>query len=353
MTAFLRPIHRHTPAFRARMLIMLVASLPILLGLAGCDNPQTLGDANSIIVGIPDAEWAEVEEEVYAALEPRTFTVRSERIFEVTQADPTLPQWGDLRRFQQVLLIGEPGDPWIAQALDEAGASPTSLPAVVHARDVWARDQYVTIAVTPPAAGPTAIVPLLDEIGADYLRRFQQYTRARMFVSGVDSMLADSLRREAGFSVLLPEVYNGGEIAPNVYHFRNAYPDPSELIRSVLVTWRPADADPPTAEEALAWRAQVGNQYYEPPQIRDSARVLVEDVGEQGAGGVEVQGVWTNPPGGWPAAGPFITRLVSCPAQQREYLLDAWLYAPGEDKYEYMLQLETILNTFECGTARG
>ena len=41
---------------------------------------------------------------------------------------------------------------------------------------------------------------------------------------------------------------------------------------------------------------------------------------------------------------------VSCPEQDRTYLLDAWLYIPGRSKYEYVLQLETILDTFVCGT---
>ena len=30
------------------------------------------------------------------------------------------------------------------------------------------------------------------------------------------------------------------------------------------------------------------------------------------------------------------------------YLIDAWLYAPGRDKYEYMIQLEEILGSFRC-----
>ena len=61
-----------------------------------------------------------------------------------------------------------------------------------------------------------------------------------------------------------------------------------------------------------------------------------------------VRGVWSAPPDRFPGAGPFITRVVPCPAQNRDYLLDAWLYAPGSEKFEYVLQLETILNSFEC-----
>ncbi len=65
----------------------------------------------------------------------------------------------------------------------------------------------------------------------------------------------------------------------------------------------------------------------------------------------EVRGAWSNPPGSmWPAAGPFIFWSVACPEQDRLYYLDAWLYAPGKDKWEYILQLETIMGGFRCGS---
>ena len=62
-----------------------------------------------------------------------------------------------------------------------------------------------------------------------------------------------------------------------------------------------------------------------------------------------MQATWRNPPGsGWPAGGPFITYGITCANQDRTYFVDAWLYAPGREKYEYMIQLETILGTFRC-----
>jgi hypothetical protein len=63
---------------------------------------------------------------------------------------------------------------------------------------------------------------------------------------------------------------------------------------------------------------------------------------------VEVRGIWSSDEKGWPGAGLFRTRVVSCPDQDRTYLVDAWLYAPGVEKYEYVVQLETILDSFEC-----
>jgi hypothetical protein len=38
--------------------------------------------------------------------------------------------------------------------------------------------------------------------------------------------------------------------------------------------------------------------------------------------------------------------MVQC--GERTYLVDGWLYAPGSPKYEYMIQLGTILDSFEC-----
>ena len=70
----------------------------------------------------------------------------------------------------------------------------------------------------------------------------------------------------------------------------------------------------------------------------------------EGMGVEEVQGAWQNPPdSNWPAAEAFVLWAVPCPPQDRLYLIDAWLYAPGKDKWEYMLQIETILESFHCG----
>ena len=118
--------------------IKLLATL-LLIAATGCDKPPRIGDVNAIIVGMPDAEWAQIEGAVDTALEPRAFTVRNERIFRVTQTDPSDPRWNDFRRFTQLLLIGEPGDPWMTEAVDDIDGPLPQLPAVVNAGDVFAR----------------------------------------------------------------------------------------------------------------------------------------------------------------------------------------------------------------------
>lgn len=336
--------------FRPRPLLLL--ALVGVIGSSGCDKPQSLGDPNALIIGAAGPAWAEMQEEVETALEPRAFTVRDERIFRVTHVDPEGPTWGDLRRFQQVLLIGEPGDEWIAQALDRAGQPLPQLPAVVEARNVWARGQRVLALVVPPGASPSEVRILLPAVGERLLRDYRQFVQQRMYASGVDSVRLDSLRQQIGASVLVPSVYRTGALDPNTYLFINDQPDPSQLQRAVLVTWRPSAEVDLSPEAILAWREQVGTRYYEPAQQTDRERIEQVEVRSGGGSGLQVQGVWSTPAGGWPAAGPFLARAIACP-DGRTYLLDSWVYAPGREKYEYLFQLHTILETFECPAQRG
>ncbi|HSG46634.1 MAG TPA: DUF4837 family protein, partial [Longimicrobiales bacterium] len=164
------------------------------------------------------------------------------------------------------------------------------------------------------------------------------------------SALADTLSRTAGFSVVVPEVYYWDQ-RDSVFVFRNDNPDPSELIRQVAVTWRtpiPGELD---GEELLAWRAELAAAHYSYPQTVDLSNAQAGPFMHERLSAYQVQAVWQNPPdANWPAAGPFILWAVACPSQDRLYLLDAWLYAPGREKYEYMIQLQTILESFRCGS---
>lgn len=328
-----------------RLRALLVAGLS-LGALAACDKPIAVGDVNNLMVAAPDSVWAALQPAVEASLQPSAFTVRDERIFEVGQVDPRLEEWSRLRNVRQVLVIGEPADPWVSAALEEVDGPLPAAPAVVQARNVWAQNQLVTIALLPPASGPAAAEPLIPEIGARLVAQLEEYARTRMYVSGVDSVLADSLREVAGFALTLPDLYRSREVRPGIYEFRNDNPDPATLIRAVQVASRRPDEVELTPEAARAWRAEVAQLATDPPQVTEDELSNVRRLTVDGRPALHVQGVWSNPPGDWPAAGLFLTRLVECP--ERTFLVDAWLYAPGAAKYEYLIQLQTILDTFRC-----
>ncbi|MGH7476901.1 MAG: DUF4837 family protein [Longimicrobiales bacterium] len=334
------------------MRFLRLVSVLLILSACGDRPPSAYGDPNSVIMLAQQELWVQVADTLERALAPRVFTVRDERTFRLTHVEPTDPAWGRLRQFRQILLIGRPSDPWIQEALEHADSTIGPPPTVFEARNVWVNGQVVTAAVVATGREVSGAIELLPEIHERLDARFRTYAVRRMYSSGVDSALADTLRRAAGFALLLPEVYRATPVDSG-YLFRNdaLTTGRDDLVRSVLVTWRAGTARPQTAEQILEWRDTVAQRHYARPMVTLREPLRADTVRTAAGPAFELQGIWETPAGGWPGGGPFVARIVHCPQQGRTYLIDAWLYAPGEDKYEYMLQLWTALGTFECGAA--
>lgn len=330
-------------------------SVLLLAGvLVGCEQPRAHGDVHAIIVASNPDLWWDIADEFEEALSPTIQIVRDEQIFRVTWQDPSvLKDWGNLRRFRQVLVIGTAEDPWVADAIEARGrrAEPVSAPAFFQVDNVWARGQQVSVILVRErdreADALALAAPLQNTLDAQY----RDFAVNRMFVSGRDSILADSLAQSVGFRLLLPVVYRYST-RDSVFRFRNDNPTPAELIREIAVTWQsPIPEQLPTQGEVEAWRVAFTAEQYNDPQLLDATLVSFREVDFGGVTGVEFQAAWASPPGAWPAGGPFISRVIPCPGQNRLYWIDAWLYAPSREKYEYMIQLQTILNSFACTSA--
>lgn len=325
----------------------LLAGLAMLLPVAACENrPLAMGDFNSIITTAAPALWGEVGGDLVPALERTVFTVRDEKIFTVTPAEPGTDDWFKLRMLKQQLVIGTEADPWMTPVLEKV-AEPVAAPEIAHVEDVWARGQVVTAVVLEEGNEVESLRELAPALGDTYVDWFRSRSVARMFVTDPDTVMSRELAEKHGFSLLVPAVYRY-EATDSVHVFRNDNPDPSELIRQFAVTWQsPIQPDFGT-EELLAWRARTVDGYYDYPQVVNSERVIEGPETLNGLRAYSYQAVWENPPGEYPAGGPLIVRAVDCPEQGRRYLVDAWLYAPGRDKYEYMVQLDEITSSFRC-----
>lgn len=329
----------------ARRLPVAIATAVALV--SACESRGiAYGDANSVIAIMAPERWEEFSDEIYTALEQTIVTVRDEKTFTVTYQEPYTERWRELSRFRQLLLVGGLDDRWIQEAL--ANVEPTATgPGIYRAQDVWSRGQTLTVIVlgADPAEEMAEYLPVVyGQLDQD----FRAFARSRMYQSGVDTALADTLREQAGFGVLVPEVYRWAR-ADSTFVFRNDNPDPAELIREVSVSWiSPAPEELPP-DSVLAWRARVVASHYSEPQDVVPGAMTYDRLAFASYIALEIRGQWANPPDrGWPAGGPFITRAAVCEGQDRAYLLDAWLYAPGLEKYEYIIQLETILDTFRC-----
>jgi hypothetical protein len=324
-----------------------------LLVLAGCDMPRAHGDVHAIVVGAAEEIWNQAGTELDDAISPTIQVVRGERTFRVAWQDPEdARDWGQLRRFRNVLVIGAEGDPWVDEALEarRRDAPPVSAPSVLQVPNVWARGQTVTVALLPRSDDVDALRTLFEPLNARLDAQYREFATNRMFVSGRDTLLADSLATHVGFHLELPRVYRYS-VLDSVYRFRNDNPTPAELIREISISWvTPIPESFPEANEIWSWRQTFAAEYYADPQVVDTAMTSERPIQVPGsdAEGREFQAAWASPPDAWPAGGPTLTRLLPCTGQNRLYFVDAWLYAPAREKYEYMIQLETILDSFRC-----
>jgi hypothetical protein len=243
-------------------------TVAVVLGSAlvgACDTRGlSYGDPNSVIAVMSPALWQEASEAVYAELEQTTVTVRDEKEFTVTYQEPYGAYWNDLRRFKQMLLVGSLSDRWVAEAI-ERGGRPISSPGLYQLADIWARDQTVTLVVLPDGGGAEALRPHLPSIYGRLDEQYRAWARSRMYLSGIDSALADTLATQKGFSLLFPRVYRRAE-RDSTFIFRNDNPDPSELIRQIAVTWRSPAPASLSVEQLLEWRAELVAGHYSEPQ---------------------------------------------------------------------------------------
>jgi hypothetical protein len=333
---------------------LLPLALPLVL-LAACDPPRAHGDVHAIIVAADAELWTETEDEVVASIAPTIQVVRNEPSFRVAWEDPADgSSWGQLQRFRNMVVVGARGDAWVDEALDAmpSDAAEPSVGDLVRIDNVWARGQSVTLVLLPSTRDADAFRAALPALNELLDEEYRLFTRNRMFVSGANDSLADSLATHVGFRLEFPSVYRYS-VRDSIFRFRNDNPDPSELIREIGVTWvSPIPDSLPSPGAIAAWRQAFSEAYYNDAQVVDTALTSVRTVsaGDAGSPGIEFQAAWSSPSDAWPAGGPTITRVLPCPAQDRLYYLDAWLYAPSRAKYEYMIQLQTILDSFRCGS---
>lgn len=313
---------------------------------SSCKAPQAYGERTSLIVRVDSALWSAHEPLIEQTLEPRIFTVRPERTFEITPVFPWAPQWETLREWQQVLVLGTTEDPLVRDLLERARAAVEPWTST-QLESVWARGQIVTVLAIPSEPDPERLRAELEQVHRVIDREFVAWVRDRMFASGVNDSLRDALLAR-GFVLTIPNVYDFAT-QDSFFRFRNAHPDPGSLIRSLWLTWVPEEAEGlPSPARLRAWRDEIDDRFYQPPQDIAPQGLRFDTVTVRERRALEMRGVWEDR-SDFPAAGSFIARAVPCPEQRRLYYMDAWLYAPGEeDKYAYVIQLETLLDSFRC-----
>ena len=323
-----------------------LGGLAVTSALAGCGRPTAMGEENSLIVVADPGLWRQVEQDTYDALEPTLFTTRDEKKFNVTHVAPDAPELEQLLLWHQVVVLATPGDPLLDRIADAAGRDSLSPPEFFRVPNVWATGQAVTAVVLEPGREAASLREMLPGIASALDAEYRAWALERMFVSGVDSALAEALADSLGFTLRVPRVYQHVFREGGIVLIRNDNPDPAELIRSILVQRRPPQ-DSVTTFEFAAWRSDIDSVQYNVPQSFELAAGSRRPVSLDGATGIEVRGTWRDE-AAYPAGGLLIGRALRCP--DASYFIDAWLYSPNprRSKWQFLMQLEEILDSFRC-----
>ncbi|MSR36021.1 MAG: DUF4837 family protein [Gemmatimonadetes bacterium] len=319
------------------------------LSACGGDAVST-GEPDALVVAAHPDLWPRIEARLKAKLEPSLISTTG-KAFEVTYQDPTKPEWGEQRRARQLLLIGTPADPWMDEALSKVEKAPPTAPALLEVEDVWAKPQQVTLLTLPEGDARAAVTAKLDSLRAGLEERYRAWVVGEMFASGANQALSDSLLEQSWFTVLVPRDYETSHDG-DVYSFRKE-DDSAQVIRQVAVTWRTPIPAGLQGEGLLAWRRDVAAAAYGVPQSVALANVDATQTTHRGNVAYQLLGTWRNPTRSGPTRGRFIMRAVFCPTQDRVYLVDGWLFAPDQDQHRYLVELESIVNSFRCGSARS
>jgi hypothetical protein len=331
---------------RSRVRTAGFASTALAALLASCGRPAAMGEADSLIVVADAALWSEVEQETYDAIETTLFTIRDEKKFYITHVAPDSNELDQLLLWKQVVVFGVPGDPLIEQVAEAAGRESVNPPEIFQTPNVWAGGQAVTAVVLEPGSEAASWRASLPELHELLDRQYRLWALSRMWVSGEDTVLARQLEERLGVTLRVPAVYGYQFRDDDLVVIRNDNPDPSDLIRSLLVQRRPR-IDSLDAETILAWRTGIDSVQYSVPQNFEAAPGPGRAIEVGGARGLEVRGAWRDE-GDYPAGGPFFARALNCP--DATYFIDAWLYSPNprRSKWQYIMQMEEILGSFSC-----
>lgn len=325
-----------------------IACLICLVHAFSCSaqKPQSYGKPTEIITIIDDKLWTEVEPELSEALQTAVFTIGREPIFEYVNIDPSHKKVKELRKWKYVVVIG---------SLESSELISANIPAELKEKivpehgflyvkdDVWARKQTALFFVAETDAdirrvvksNASALFTKLDEV-------FTEYQKIRMFASGVNESLRLDLAQRHGFSITLPNIYK--RVSENEQSLRFRARNPT---RSFVIYWEEKQRDDVTEYDVLGLRQAIADVYYPGDTIvADRTRISSQDFNDHPA--IHLRGVWENEE--QVAGGVFHSYAFNCPETNRFFMIDGMLYAPEKrSKYAYVIQIEEILKSFQCG----
>ena len=337
--------------------IFLIAILSISCSDKKIQKPRAIGREKEILVICNSDVWKEVGTALRRQIEVPIHAVRWEPIFEISQIDA--PRVGDYKEWDKIILIESLENPaLIKDVVDEEMLKKISAGQGLFFTnfDIWARGQRIAgLAAPKDDQLPRLVAAYGDKIFNDFLKRLEKEELERMYYSGVNDQLSDSLAAAEGFRITLPSFYvqtnrDSLQLQNNQLHFVQFDP-----VRSIFISWEDnaSTADLDLSQETLAaYRDSLLGHVY-PNSESVVSRVDTSTVVSRGLTRMRVYGIWENMEE--ISGGVYVSQFIDVPEQNRRYYIDCLLFCPRtrRSKYRYIYQLDHIMNSFRMAADKA
>lgn len=332
-----------------RFLIFLI----FILLLIGCNGEipkrDTLGPHDQILVLTDSSDFVKTKNALTKALEVEVFLPKAEKLFTVKFMP--LEDYDRYKRWQNILILAildqkGKADGFVKSVLSEEAMNKVAKGEVFLGiqKNIWAKNQGLVYLVGKDAK---SISDFLDLNGKRLLDTFLEVQRQQllyvMFKVGEQKKISEELLAKFDWKVRVQFDYvvaNADEENDFVW-LRRFYPDRFLSVKSFKGT----GTENYSSGFWINLRNEIGVKYHQNSEV-DTLRTTAANVDFLGYKALKLSGLWVIREDF--VGGPFRSYCFFDEKAQKYFLIDLAVFAPGEDKKNYLTQLEIIASTFEA-----
>jgi hypothetical protein len=329
--------------------------LSMILFFTGCETVQrTLGSVDRVIVLCDDELWPEIESSVRDAIQNEFNTPQPEPTLIVVQKSPQSLE--ELKRYPHILFVGtldaeNATKQIVDQLLTEQTRSQVAQDQsyLFKKNDAWARGQLLVAVITKDVK---TLKERFTENGEQVYQLIHEHAyelvKDQLYFRYEQKDIHKHLLQEHGWMIRVPHDYFVAidSAQASFVWLRRVSPQ-----RDIWVYWQETD-DPSllSKEWMLDQRKRIGETYLSGDYIYQSESIPVREtsVDFNGRYAIRLDGVWQNEE--YVSGGPFRSYGFYDEGEGRLYMIDFFVFRPGERKWPFMRQLDVIAHTFTTRT---
>lgn len=222
-------------------------------------------------------------------------------------------------------------------------------PYIETKEDLWAFPQRVIRINSPHLKG---FYRLFNEHKKAFLRLFHENEIRRLqrtFRQAADVKIRNKLMKEYGLSIVLPD---GFFIAKQLKNFAWIRKETRKYGQGLLLRVEEYTDTSQFSTQAILSRRNSITENFIPGPTEGSYMITsdvippkVERTTFKDRFSVKIRGLWELENGFM--GGPYMSYTFVNKKRNKLYTLDSYVYAPGQDKRDKLLQMEAIMNTFK------